>query len=336
MTCTSARPSAPPAPAPAPGPPPPRKNELIVALDKQDGLLALPGAAIKERLEAALSATGVPKLGEAKVRGVKVFGRSRLLVATEDEKTTALLRQSASHWTPKLSKSSQLVVPRFLVVVNSVPRTFKPDGPHAAQEIYAHNRGAIADPSVITEVRWLNPKALRDPSKKASSLLITLSDIVSADRCISQTLAIESSLCPTHQYEEPPTQCYNCQQYGHTQHQCKDKTPTCARCSGPHRTSACPCATSKTKCAAGKRCDHFSPRCAVCKGSHTSYHRDCPTRIKERDQQRAHLSGRIFFDPNFDPLAPANREFPVEAPAPLSSLPSPALSDSSLPSVSSS
>ncbi|KAF7372602.1 hypothetical protein MVEN_00123100 [Mycena venus] len=234
------RPLAPPhpPPPPPPGPPPPRKNELVVSLDKQDELLSLPGAAIKEKLEAALIATGVPKLGEAKVRGVKVLGRSRLLVATEDEKTSALLRQAASHWTPKLSRSAQLIVPRYLVVVNSVPRTFKPDGPHAAQEIYAHNRGAVADPSVITEIRWLNPKALRDPNKKASSLLITLSDIVSADRCISQMLAIESSLCPTHQYEESPTQCYNCQQYGHTQHQCKEKTPTCARCSVYNRTDS--------------------------------------------------------------------------------------------------
>ncbi|KAJ7851775.1 hypothetical protein B0H14DRAFT_3451084 [Mycena olivaceomarginata] len=66
----------------------------------------------------------------------------------------------------------------------------------------------------------------RDLKKQASSLLLTLSDIVSADRCIAQTLTVESSLCPTHRYEEPPTQCYKCQQYGHTQHQCKESSPT--------------------------------------------------------------------------------------------------------------
>jgi hypothetical protein len=48
----------------------------------------------------------------------------------------------------------------YRVVVNSVPKSFKPDGPHAAQELYAHNCTTISDPSVIKEVRWLTPKAL--------------------------------------------------------------------------------------------------------------------------------------------------------------------------------
>lgn len=242
------------------------------------------------------------------------------------------LKQTTSYWTPKLSKNAQLVVPSYRVVVNSVPKSFKPDGPHAAQELYAHNRAAILDPSVIKEVRWLNPKALRDPRKQASSLLLTLTDIVSADRCIAQTLAVESSLCPTHRYEESPVQCYNCQQYGHAQYQCKETSPTCARCSQPHRTNACPCATSKTKCAAGKRCEHFSPRCAPCGGNHTSYHRDCPVREREREIQRASLAGRIFFDPAFDPFDQVNRDFSFDDPTP-PCLPSPALSTTSLPSL---
>ncbi|KAJ7661699.1 hypothetical protein B0H14DRAFT_3077201, partial [Mycena olivaceomarginata] len=93
-----------------------------------------------------------------------------------------------------------------------------PSSPTAAQEIHAHNRGTIADPSVISEVR--PPSATR-------------------------------------RYEEPPLLCFNCQGYGHTQHQCKQKTPTCARCAGPHRSSSCP-ATSSTKCGPGKRCEHYS------------------------------------------------------------------------------
>ncbi|KAJ6462870.1 hypothetical protein C8R45DRAFT_752041, partial [Mycena sanguinolenta] len=156
-------------------------------------------------------ASGIPKLRDAELRGVKVLPCGHLLVAAQDERTATCLKQTASYWTPKLSKDTQLVVPSYRVVVNSVPRTFKPDSPHAAQELYAHNRAAISDPSVIKEVRWLNPKALRDQKKRASSLLLTLTDIVSADRCIAQTVAVESALCPTHRYEEPPTQCYQCQ-----------------------------------------------------------------------------------------------------------------------------
>jgi hypothetical protein len=186
-------------------------------------------------------------------------------------------------------------------VVNGVPTSFKPSSPTAAQEIHAHNCGTIANPSVISEVRWLNPKVVGDPAKKASSLLITLSDVPSADLSIACGLAVESTFCYPHRYKEPPLLSFNCQGYGHTQHQCKQKTPTCARCAGPHRSSSCPCTTSSTKCGPGKHCEHYSPRCANCQGKHPAFHRDCPVRVKEREAQTLRLRGRVFFDPAFDP-----------------------------------
>ncbi|KAF7372967.1 TY3B-TY3B protein [Mycena sanguinolenta] len=122
-TVASSTPRAPSTPdSVPPSPPPSRRNEFVISLDKQDELLSLPGAAIKEKLEIALSSTGIPKLKDAKLKGVKVLARGRLLVAADNEKTSALLKQSAPHWTPKLSKSSRLVTPRYQVVVNSVPR----------------------------------------------------------------------------------------------------------------------------------------------------------------------------------------------------------------------
>ncbi|KAF7354484.1 putative RNA-directed DNA polymerase from transposon X-element [Mycena venus] len=239
--------SAPPVALPAPKAPPAAKtNELIISLDKAaNDLLALPLPEIKARVETAAAATGAEKLREVKLKGVKVLPCDRLLVAADSEKTATLLKQSAPHWVPRLAKNSQLVVPRCEIVVNGVPRTFNPSSPHAAHELYANNRSSISSPSAISE---------------ASSLLITLSDPLSANLSISQGLAVESTICYPHRYEEPPTQCYNCQGYGHTQHQCKEKSPTCARCSGSHRTNACPCSSDRTKCADRKRCPHYSPR----------------------------------------------------------------------------
>ncbi|KAJ7253978.1 hypothetical protein C8J57DRAFT_996014, partial [Mycena rebaudengoi] len=129
--------------------------------------------------------------------------------------------------------------PRCQIVVDGVPTTFNPSSPDAPHTIYAHNNAAISDPSCITEVRWINPKALKIPGKKASSLLITFSDPLSADLCIAQGVAVESMICYAHRYKEPPPQCYNCQGYSHMQSACKEKGPTCARCAGPHCTSAC-------------------------------------------------------------------------------------------------
>jgi hypothetical protein len=281
---------------------------VTVILDKSSDIPALPLPEIKAKVEAAIVATGVERLKGITLRGVKVLPRHRLLVAVDSDRAASLLKQSAAHWVPRLAKNSSLVVPRCQIVVNGVPTSFKPSSPTAAQDLYARNRSAFSDPSVITEVRWLNPKAICDPKKKASSLLVTISDVPSADHCIAQGLAIESTICYPHRYEEPPVSCYNCQQYGHTQHQCKQPSPTCARCASAHHSSSCPCATSSTKCPANKRCEHFSPRCANCKGKHAVYHKECPVQIKERELQSQRLRGRIFFDPNFDPYSSLHDE----------------------------
>jgi hypothetical protein len=152
---------------------------------------------------------------------VKVLLRNRLLVAVDSDEAASLLKLSATHWVPRLAKNCSLIVPQCQIVVNGVPTTYNPSSPTATQELYAWNRSAFADPSVITEIHWLNPKAICDPKKKASSLLVTISDVPSVDHSIAQGLAIESTICYPHRYEEPPVSFYNCQQYGHTQHQCK-------------------------------------------------------------------------------------------------------------------
>ncbi|KAF8209494.1 hypothetical protein K438DRAFT_1960487 [Mycena galopus ATCC 62051] len=129
-----------------------------------------PSAVIKEKVISALAASGIPKLQDAELKGIKVLPCGWLLVA---------IHRREDREPPQAD------------FVNSMPRSFKADGPHSAQELYAHNCVVISDPLVIKEVCWLNPKALRDPKKQASSLLLTLADIVSADRCIAQMLAVD-------------------------------------------------------------------------------------------------------------------------------------------------
>ncbi|KAJ7809670.1 hypothetical protein B0H13DRAFT_2385116 [Mycena leptocephala] len=94
-----------------------------------------------------------------------------------------------------LAKNCSLVVPRCQIVVDGIPTSFNPSSPSAVQELYAHNRTTITDPSIIAEVRWLNTKVVRNPEKKASSLLVTLTNVPSANHSIVQGLAIESTIC---------------------------------------------------------------------------------------------------------------------------------------------
>ncbi|KAJ6517127.1 hypothetical protein DFH09DRAFT_837646, partial [Mycena vulgaris] len=171
----------------------------------------LPTPEIKAKVEAAISAAGNEQLRGVALRGVKVLPRSRLLVAVDSEKSATLLKHAVSSWVPKLAKSGSLIVPRCQIVVDAVPLTFNPALPTAAADLHARNCGTIADPSIIAEIRWLNPKVLKDLKKKSSSLLVTLTDVPSADYSISCGLAIESTICYPHRYEEQPLFCCNCQ-----------------------------------------------------------------------------------------------------------------------------
>ncbi|KAJ7115226.1 hypothetical protein C8R44DRAFT_739821 [Mycena epipterygia] len=210
--------------------------EVLVLLDRATKILTLPTPEIKARVESSISAAGSEQLKGVALRGIKNLPRSRLLVAVDLEKSATLLKHAASLWVPKLAKGGSLIVPRCRIIVDTVPLTFNPALPLATQDLYACNRGTIANLSVIAEIRWLNPKVLRDPKKKISSLLVTLTDVPSADYSISCGLAIESTICYPHRYEEPPLFCFNSQEHGHIQHHCK-KVPACVirrGLGGPH------------------------------------------------------------------------------------------------------
>ncbi|KAJ6525806.1 hypothetical protein DFH09DRAFT_172018 [Mycena vulgaris] len=168
----------------------------------------------KTYVECSVHSSVDARLGEAAIPFPLITTSKSLpvLVAVDSDRRTA-------HSFPKLPKNS-LVVQRYQVVVDRVPASFNLTLRRAALELHSHNPHAISHPSVITEIRWLKPKAHRDPNTKTGSLLLTLSDPISASLITSQGLVIEASICFSHRYEEPPRQCYNCQGYGHAQHQC--------------------------------------------------------------------------------------------------------------------
>ncbi|KAF8137996.1 hypothetical protein K438DRAFT_1786155 [Mycena galopus ATCC 62051] len=53
-------------------PPIAKRSEFVIALDKKNELLTLPVPVIKEKVVAALSASGIPKLQEAELKGIKL------------------------------------------------------------------------------------------------------------------------------------------------------------------------------------------------------------------------------------------------------------------------
>ncbi len=60
--------------------------------------------------------------------------------------------------------------------------------------------------------------------------------------------------------------CFNCQRYGHTQHDCKAESPACGKCAEHHRISDCKASKKNWKC-------------VNCKGAHQTGDKDCPKQI---------------------------------------------------------
>lgn len=81
----------PPAITPRTATPAIKQTELTICLEKASDLLALPVPEIKAKVEEAVAATGVDKLKDVKLKGIKVLSRDRLLIAVESEKTATLL-----------------------------------------------------------------------------------------------------------------------------------------------------------------------------------------------------------------------------------------------------
>lgn len=68
-----------------------------------------------------------------------------------------------------------------------------------------------------------------------------------------------------------PTQCNNCQLYGHGARNCFSP-PRCMNCGGKHKTEECLKDMDPIQ--------NFEPKCCLCAGSHTSNDRNCPKRLE--------------------------------------------------------
>ncbi|KAK0230572.1 hypothetical protein IW262DRAFT_1253900, partial [Armillaria fumosa] len=77
------------------------------------------------------------------------------------------------------------------------------------------------------------------PGKRASSIIITLSDYTIAKQITMYGLFIENAVCPGHWFWPGPDQCFKCQQYGHKSYRCPSPHPICACCADSHDTQKC-------------------------------------------------------------------------------------------------
>ena len=97
----------------------------------------------------------------------------------------------------------------------------------------------------IIRIRWLYDEPqlqrLRAAGKQRGSLLVGFPTQEIRRKAIQGGLVINAQLFEARQFERglQETQCFKCQQWGHTQMACS-KPARCARCAGPHASRDCP------------------------------------------------------------------------------------------------
>lgn len=105
-----------------------------------------------------------------------------------------------------------------------------------------------------------------------------------------------------------PTQCYNCQEFGHGSRNC-GKPTKCPACAGPHILDKCEALDNP----------NFARKCANCEGSHAAGSSECPKRleyqrIQENISLKNSLKNRSAFHHQSHPEPAARQRLPQNRP----------------------
>jgi hypothetical protein len=109
-------------------------------------------------------------------------------------------------WPLSFEPAVEIYRKKYTVVANYVPTTFDPKAEGAKTAIYYKNPGTIASPSAVVDVHWLHQQRDSSLKKSASSLMLVLDDIRTADTLIHRSLAVAGTSFPVSRFDPgPPT-----------------------------------------------------------------------------------------------------------------------------------
>lgn len=189
------------------------------------------------------------------------------------------VRESPRTWVQGVSKSLTMKEARHEVIVNGISTTFDPNIHDHVEELQVCNGELLKD---MLFVRWLNPKASEDPTKRHSSIIIGLRTNKQAQKCVKEKIWHGRGKHITLRSGLPPRHCYNGQKVGHT-------APSCPFCGYKHQSHRCPekgkvemkctaCARSKVRLEPKTDLKAFF-RSNNAAFNHHPFSPGCPTRI---------------------------------------------------------
>ena len=117
----------------------------------------------------------------------------------------------------------------------------------------------------VKSMQWIFATGDNGQQRITDNMLIEFEDTIPPDQVYIAIIPYK-----VRTYIKEPTQCYNCQHFGHVTKHCHAKQPRCVFCGERgHRKR-------------DRKCRLTRPRCCNCGGSHQAYSKICPEYKKER------------------------------------------------------
>jgi len=138
-------------------------------------------------------------------------------------------------------------------------------------------------------MRWIKPVQRRAPGQKTAHLILSLTDVTTANRAIANGLLICNRRTRIEKIKKEPTRCLKCHGWNHYANKCVSLTDVCGNCAERHRTSQC----TQPQLTCCVSCDM---------DSHASWSRECPTFLRKVDEcNHRNPENALQFIPSAEP-----------------------------------
>ncbi|KJA23254.1 hypothetical protein HYPSUDRAFT_137981, partial [Hypholoma sublateritium FD-334 SS-4] len=182
-------------------------------------------------------------------------------------------------------------------VVEYVPVSFNPNDLASVEEVETTNN---LGGKTIQFAKWFKQPERRLPTQRTAFLLVGFLTREAANLAIANSLVFEGRVCLVRKLLTEPRRCLRCQKWdpGHLASACKAPTDVCARCAGPHRTSACTASDLETRCS---NCPAQDDNALLCHGAGDCI---CPIFQEKVETMRRRAPGAHYrFFPTNDPAS---------------------------------
>ena len=229
------------------------KGDIALELMAKDGIQVPKGAAF---VQASITKSGAV-IYQINSKGVADWLRTK---------------DNLENFTRHMGDANTAQARLFHVLVKFVAVQFTPEN-QLSRNIVESNNHLPTD--AIAHAKWIKAPERRKIGQKTAHIIMGFNSRELANQAIDTGLIIENKRSQVEKLLIEPSRCFNCQSVkgDHRAAECPVSEPTCARCSGNHRTMAC---------------EHMgTPRCVNCQAEgHSASDRDCPSFERSTEHYR--------------------------------------------------